>query len=356
MSETDYGRPLPRAASSPSRGRYVRAADVAAAAGVSTSVVSLVMNRKDGGRVSASTRRRVLDEIQRSGYRVDPGARALATGRRHAIALVIPDVGDPFFGQLAMGVVRALGGSYQLVLVVAAASGRGNPYLDDVLALRVDGILVDSTAVSVLGPTRPPCPVVLLDAPGADGETPSVEFDIEAGARDLADHLVALGHRTFGYVDWSRTSATFEIRKQATLDRLRELLGSTLGFEVTRAPVSIDDGRRAFAAAWPSWRRADVTAVICATDLQAYGVVEAARSVNVAIPASLSVAAFNDLELSRVVAPALTSVALPAFDLGRSSADLLRRIVEGRGAHIHRMISAALVVRQSTGPAPARST
>jgi LacI family transcriptional regulator len=333
---------------------YIRAVDVAAAAGVSTSVVSLVINGKDGGRVSASTRRRVSEAIQRLGYKVDAGARALATGRRHAIALIIPDVRDPFFGQVAMGVVRALGGRYQLVLVIAEASAEGVPGLDDVLALRVDGMLVDSTAISVLEPASPPYPVVLLDAPGMGDGTPSVEFNIRAGARQLVEHLVGLGHRVFGYIDWNGTSATFDVRKEASISRVRELLGSAGSVHLTHASVSIAAGRRAFEQAWGSWRDTGVTAVISATDLQAYGVLEATREAGISVPRDISVAAFNDLELSRVVAPSLTSVALPGFELGRSSADLLRRIVEGRPARLHRQIGAGVVVRASTGPVPHR--
>jgi LacI family transcriptional regulator len=333
---------------------YIRAVDVASAAGVSTSVVSLVVNGKDGGRVSLSTRRRVVEAIQRLGYKVDAGARALATGRRHAIALVIPDVGDPFFGQVAMGVARALGGRYQLVLVVAGASRDRVPDLDDVLALRVDGMLVDSTAIAVLEPARPPYPVVVLDAPGLDDGTPSVEFNIRAGARQLVEHLVEQGHRAFGYIDWDRASATFEVRRDASIARLGDLLGPAGTLHLTRASVSIDSGRRAFQRAWKGWRDAGVTAVICATDLQAYGVLEAAREAGIGVPGDISVAAFNDLELSRVVVPSLTSVALPAFELGRSSADLLRRIVEGRPVRLHRQIGARVVVRGSTGPVARR--
>jgi DNA-binding LacI/PurR family transcriptional regulator len=336
------------------KGPYIRAVDVASAAGVSTSVVSLVVNGKDGGRVSPATRRRVMEAVQRLGYKVDAGARALATGRRRAIALIIPDVRDPFFGQVAMGVARALGGRYQLVLVVAGASGDGVPDLDDVLALRVDGMLVDSTAISVLEPARPPYPVVVLDAPGWDDGTPSVEFNIRAGARELVEHLVGLGHRVFGYIDWNRTSATFEVRRDASIARLGQLLGPAGSLHLIRASVSIDDGRGAFLRAWKGWRDAGVTAVICATDLQAYGVLEAARESGIGVPGDISVAAFNDLELSRVVVPSLTSVALPAFELGRSSADLLRRIVEGRPARLHRQIGARVMVRGSTGAVTGR--
>jgi DNA-binding LacI/PurR family transcriptional regulator len=191
---------------------------------------------------------------------------------------------------------------------------------------------------------------VLLDAPGLGDGTPSVEFDITAGAHELVEHLVGLGHQVFGYIDWNRASATFDARKAASIARLRELLGSAGRLQFTTTPISIDAGRQTFEREWSGWRDSGVTAVICATDLQAYGVLEATRSAGISVPDDISVAAFNDLELSRVVVPSLTSVALPGFELGRSSADLLRRIVEGRPARLHRVIRARVMVRRSTGP------
>ena len=324
---------------------------MAEAAEVSTSIVSLVANGKDAGRVSAPTRLRVLKAIEHLGYRVDTGARALATGQRQAIALLIPDIGDPFFGQLARGVAHSLGGHYQLVLVVAGDAGTSSPRLEDVLALRVDGLLIDSTAAAILGSARPPCPVVLLDAPGVDQATASVEFDVAAGAAELVDHLMSLGHRAIGYIDWDRTSATFEVRRQTIVDRLGGPADAGTSFHLEESAISIDAARRAFEAVWGRWHPAGVTAVICATDLQAYGLLEAARALGVAIPGMVSVAAFNDLELSRVVVPSLTTVALPPFELGRSSANLLRRIIEGRPVRRHRRIRTRLVIRESTASA-----
>jgi DNA-binding LacI/PurR family transcriptional regulator len=284
----------------------------------------------------------------------------LATGLRHSIALVTPDLADPFFAQVAMGVTEALEGRYQLVLLVAngGPGDNGPPRLDEVLALRVDGMLLDSTAATLLGPDRPPCPAVILDAPGPlDGDGLRVDFDLAAGVEALVAHLVGLGHRRFGYLDWVADSPTFLARRTVLEAGIRERLGPRGTFDPTRSRVELDDAERVFRASWPTWEANGVSAVICATDLQAYGVMRAARDLGIAIPGHVSVAGFNDLEFSAVVDPPLTSVALPAYDLGLRAAALLRRRLEHRRLTASRIVlPTTLMVRASTGPVPGPRT
>lgn len=344
--------------SRPARGKgYVTAADVAAEVGVSPATVSLVVNDKARGRVSTATQALVRDSIARLGYHVDIGAQGLATGLRHTISLITPDLADPFFAQVAMGVARTLGGRYQLVLVVAGGSDApAGRWLDEVLALRVDGMLLDSTAAMLMGRHRPPCPVVILDAPGPiDGDELRVDFDLAAGADALAAHLVGLGHRRFAYLDWVGDSPTFALRRAHFTSGVRARLGSDASIRHARSRVELDDAERVLRSAWPAWQADGVTAVICATDLQAYGVVRGARGLGLAIPGSVSVAGFNDLEFSAVVDPPLTSVALPAYDLGSRSAELLVRRLERRPVGSPRIVlPTTLRARSSTGPVPRR--
>ena len=289
---------LSSASSHPAAG-YSTAADVARLAGVSEATVSLVANGKVAGRVSLQNQERVHQAIAQLGYRVDPFARGLATGRRHLVALVTPDIADPFFSRVAMGVTQALGGQYQLLLVATGdPASVAPPQLEDILSMRVDGILIESTAAALLGLRYTPCPMVTLDAPGAGVDGPAVEFDIRAGAQMLADHLVRLGHRSFGYLDWAGESPTFATRRDAFAESLERAPRRQRLLRTGRSRIQIQDATAAFRRLWPSWQAAGVTAVVCATDQQAYGVLRGAKSAGIAVPRDVSVAGFNDLEFS----------------------------------------------------------
>jgi LacI family transcriptional regulator len=334
--------------------KRVTAADVASRAQVSTATVSLVMNGKADGRVSEATRARVLAAVAELGYRVDPLARDLATGRGHHVALVVPDIANPYFSQLTQGVAGRLGDGYRLQLIIAPdADPRAGT--DRVVAERVDGILAEAPAVDLIREVDGRIPVVVLDEPscepdepprgpepsggtGPPGKTappgkagpPYVGFALADGATALADHLLGLGHHRIGYLDADRGGPTFPVRRRHLERRLREVLGFGFSGPDVRSRTDIDSAAAAFAAAWRDWRAAGVTALVCAADVHAYGVLRAASGLGVPIPDELSVAAFDDLPFSALVGPPLTTVRLSAFDLGETAAGVLLDLMEGR--------------------------
>ena len=299
--------------------------------------------------MSAATEARVRAAIDELGYRVDRAARGLVTGRRETVALVIPDIGDPFAAQLTLGVTRSLGTRYRVILVVTGPEPTSRTELDDVLALGIDGVIVDSlSALQAVPNAHPGPPVVLLDAPGTTSGLPRVDFDIEQGALALAEHLLALGHRRFAYLDWAREASTFDVRRERFLASAR---AAGAAVDVQRSAITVDAGAAAFRTHWEAWRDAGVTALVCCTDLQAYGVLRETASCGVSVPGSLSVAGFNDLEFSALISPPLTTVRLSALELGLASGELLIRLIEGTETALAAVrLPAPLVVRASTGP------
>jgi DNA-binding LacI/PurR family transcriptional regulator len=116
--------------------------------------------------------------------------------------------------------------------------------------------------------------------------------------------------------------------------------------------IDVGAAAGAFAAAWPDWQRDGVTAVVCATDTHAYGVLQEARVAGVRIPQELAVAGFDDLPYSATSNPGLTSVHLPGDALGARAGEQLRRVMEGKGLEQHQLIlQGSLMVRGSTEPA-----
>jgi LacI family transcriptional regulator len=330
----------------------VKAVDVAARANVSVATVSLVANGKAGGRVSEDTYRRVQQAIDELGYVVHPAARSLATGRRQCVALVAQDMTNPFISALAAGVAEALGTQTQLLLVVSGA-GNQEPDLRHVFTADVDGVLLDSPVTMPREEIEAQCPVVVIDDPKTPGGGSGVWFDLRAGASELADHLVSLGHRTVLYLDTPRQAATFSDRRRYLSEQLRRHHKDA---RVLRAHADIEIGsaRERVLADWPSWEESGVTAIVTASDVQAYGVLAALSDLKVEVPGQVSVASFDGLPFAAIVSPALTAISLSAFDLGFEAATLLQDMIS-RGSRTQRsvVLPTRLVVRKSTGPSRA---
>lgn len=330
--------------------RRVTAALVAERAGVSTATVSLVANGKSPGRVSAVNEERVRAAIRELGYVVDGIGSSLSRGVSSTVILVAPDISNPFFARVIAGVRAALGTDYQLLLSVTDA-GRF-PSAEEtrkLLSLRPAGLLVDAPDEAFLEELSAPGPVVLLDAPGVGSGVPGVDLDVAGGARGLADHLADQGHQRVAYVDGITGTATFALRRAAFLEQ-----AAARGIEVPeegQVATTIDVGVAAarFADSWPTWQRAGITAVVCATDTHAYGILQEARVAGLRIPGDLAVAGFDDLPYSQTSNPALTSVHLPAEELGRQAAVQLRGLMDGRPLEEPRLtLATSLMVRGST--------
>lgn len=330
----------------------MKAVDVAERAGVSSATVSLVVNGKAEGRVSPETADRVRKVVAEMGYTVDPSARGLATGRRHCVALVASDMTNPFISTIAAGVAEGLGSDYQLLLAVSGAE-RAAPDISKVLAFGVDGVLLDLPVIDEVRERAPACPIVALDDSSAQSSTSKVFFGVQDATRALGEHLVELGHRHIAYLDPGRPISTFRSRREALVKRLRQINpGGTL--VQAKSTIEVEGARAAIHRHWPAWRRAGVTAVVVASDVQAYGVLAAFNDLGLDVPGDVSLASFDGLPFATITRPPLTTVSLPAFDLGRRGALLLTELIGG-GAGISSVeLPAQLVIRESTGPAKRR--
>jgi LacI family transcriptional regulator len=334
----------------------VRAADVARAAGVSVATVSLVVNGKADGRVSVAKQQRVREAVDRFGYRVDRRASRLAGGRAGAVSLLVPDLDSPFYSQVTAGVQEVLGDDTDLSLVLTghhpARIARG---IDRALAGRADGLLLGGVGAGVLdgGRARLPVPVVVMDHPGGNPDLTAAGFDLRAGCIALAEHLAAHDHQRVAYLDGHPYVPTFRER-HAYLEAGLVRAG---GAEITvtlRSDTTAGAAGAVVRRSWPQMCDAEVTALVCATDIQAYGALQALFDLGVQVPGQLSLASFDDLPFSRLITPALTTVALPARELGRVAATSLLDAIERDGVPPSpALVPTSLSVRRTTGPAPA---
>src|ERR687888_2191746 len=260
--------------------------DAARHAGVSQSTVSLVFSGKGQGRVSEATQEAVRRSARELGYRPNVAAQALRLGTSRAVALLVPDITNPFFSRVLRGAQRAAqAAGYTVALVDPANDRRWEEQSFEALrAGPVDGyLLFEVSAPEALGPDAQ---VVLMEAEAP--RRPSVRFDAEGGAKAAFDHLLELGHRRIGHLAADFYAPTFHLREAA-----RRRVLSDAGLDPGTQPramaaFGIDSDRDAGRALLDD----HPPAIFCDDDLIAAGLFLAARERGLRIPEDLSVVGF----------------------------------------------------------------
>jgi len=323
--------------------------DVAQAAGVSQAAVSLVLGEKWRGRVSEATAERVREAAQELGYRPNLAARNLRLGRTRTVLLVVPALTTEFFAGVYTGAARVAAEHGFGVVLYPSPEGIG-PARDPFGSARaaLDGVIASSMAADALTAIRgDQLPLVMLDSdPEGSLGAATVNLDIRDGVRQIAEHLLTLGHRHFLHLAADIPSWTFEVRARELTTRLAEVPGTHL--RTARAPISIEGASEAAEAALraPGPRP---TALVCDDDKLAAGAYKAARRLSLRIPEDLSITGLDDLALSRAIDPELTTVRLNAELFGERGMQALLAVLENKTPP-QGDIPVELVVRGSTAP------
>ncbi len=324
--------------------------DVAREAGVSHQTVSRVLNAFDG--VRPATRERVLAAIVRLGYRRNLAARALAAGRTHAIGILTPSVAEhgPTSSLFAVEGAARAHGYHPLVTAAATDDDATRAGLEFLLDQAVEALVVVVPHAGVLRAIRDlgiALPVVGLQAP-AGPSSDVVGVDHVLGARLAAEHLVALGHRRIQHVSGPAGWAESEGRRQGFAEAI-----AAAGLEV----LPVVQGDWTAAAGFAAAARLDpgVTAVACANDQLAIGLMAALSDAGRRVPDEVSVTGFDDLPEAAYLRPALTTVRQDFDAIGRRAVELIARRLSGgtdvaNAARAAIAIDPVLVVRASTAP------
>ncbi|WP_460854621.1 LacI family DNA-binding transcriptional regulator [Nocardiopsis coralliicola] len=324
--------------------------DVAAHAAVSLGTVSNVLNRPD--RVSERTRERVLRSIEALGFIRNDSARQLRSGASRTVAYVLHDAANPFFADVAEGVQSGTdpAGLALYLCNSGESADRQAFFLDMLEEQRVAGVLItpvepgDPRIAALAGRGMP---VVLVDRP-AEGGFCSVSVDDVLGGRLAAGHLLRTGHRRLVF-------AGGPLHLGQVADRLRGVRAAAAEFSgasvqvVETAALTIDAGRRAaeHLAALPAAERP--TAVACANDLLALGLLRQCAALGLRVPDDLALVGYDDIAFAEAAAVPLTSIRQPRHLLGSTAADLLLAESRSPASHTHQDIryDPALVVRAS---------
>jgi DNA-binding LacI/PurR family transcriptional regulator len=334
-------------------------ADVARRAGVSKGLVSFALNGRPG--VSPDSRARILEAARDLGWTPSLRARALSTGRSFACGLVIgrsTDViaADPFFHSFIAGLEDVFSTSGQVLVLAVATPGRqeAETYRGLAVDRRVDGVVLTDlrsdderiALVSSLGLTA-----VTLGRADVDSPFSSVSVDDGAGIRSAVTHLAEHGHRRVAHV--AGPSGMLHARRRA--DAFSDAAAAAgLTPVVVETDFSAADGARATHELLSRDDRP--TALVFSNDHMAIAGIGVAQRLGLTVPGDVSVTGFDDTELGRHLHPALTSVATDAREWGAVTARTLLDAMAGAEPRHLDLSEPALIVRESTGPAPHHPT
>ncbi|WP_224925521.1 catabolite control protein A [Bacillus pumilus] len=303
--------------------------DVAREANVSMATVSRVVNGNPN--VKPTTRKKVLEAIDRLGYRPNAVARGLASKKTTTVGVIIPDISSIFYSELARG-IEDIATMYKYNIILSNSDQNTDKelhLLNTMLGKQVDGIVFmggNITDVLVEEFKRSPVPIVLAASVEEQAQTPSVNINYEQAIYDSVQLLVEKGHKRIAFVSGPMSEPINSMRKLAGYKRALEEAG--IAFDdalVAEGDYSYDSGIESLAHLLEQSDKP--TAVIAATDEMALGVIHGAQDRGVSIPEDLEVIGFDNTRLSLMVRPQLTTVVQPTYDIGAVAMRLLTKLM-----------------------------
>ncbi|MFT4297355.1 MAG: LacI family DNA-binding transcriptional regulator [Micropruina sp.] len=326
--------------------RVITRADVARLAGVSSAVVSYVIN--DGPRpVAAATAERVRQAIEVLGYRPNSSARALRRGVGDTIGLVLPDSSNPFFAELALEIQRLAAASGRAVLLASTTGNQRheNRVIEGLLSRQVEGLIVRSDAAhrDPFTTIRADVPAVLLDTMAPIPGRRSVGADLRAGADLLVEHLIAEhGLTRVGLIMGEDQSGLADPRELGWRDAQRRhgLPEGPIARGVFSRPGGYAAMQRMLATGKPP------QAIFASSDVQAIGVLRALHEAGVRVPEDIALVSFDGTVEVEYSWPPLTAAQQPVAQIAREA---FRMITDPGPDDVYRLIPTELVIRRSCG-------
>jgi DNA-binding LacI/PurR family transcriptional regulator len=341
------------------RQHEVSIADIARIAGVSHTTVSRAL--RGSSLISADTRERIQHLAEEMGYMPNAIAQSLQTRRTSTIGLVVTSIADPFLSDVVRGVEEvARGAGFSVIL----SATHNDP--DQEMAIietfhrrRVDGMLVASSRITTeygdrLARIQVPTVLINSQAESDNKLLHWVAVDDRAGAQCAVAYLIQLGHRAIGYLGVSSRPRSNRQRLLGYQQALAAagIAGRDEWIVVTAAnEASPEEDVEAGRVSLPYLLDAGVTAIFCANDMIAVGVLTVCHERGIAIPQRLSIVGFDDIRMASYVMPTLTTICQPKVEMGRLATQVLLDLLHNRPGQNH-LIQLELICRASTGPVP----
>jgi DNA-binding LacI/PurR family transcriptional regulator len=325
--------------------------DVAKRAGVSKSLVSLVMRGAD--HVSPGRRQAVTKAAAELGYRPNAMARSLVQRRTHLVGVLVSDLHNPFFADIVAGIQdQAMRTGYKVLVNTGnRAAEREADAIETLLQLRADGIILGSPVLDddvILRASRE-VPIVLVGREARGPSVDSVTNDDHRGAEIAVEHCVSLGHRRVAHIDGGHGAGAPDRRRgyEAAMKRLG--LGRLLS--VVSGTYTEDGGHSGCLLLLA--QRPRPTAIFAANDLAAIGALNAIEESGLKVPGDVSLVGYDNTSLAALRHISLTTIHQPRLEMGQLALSaLLERVDHDREEPRRVVLSPSLVVRASTAPPP----
>jgi LacI family transcriptional regulator/LacI family repressor for deo operon, udp, cdd, tsx, nupC, and nupG len=338
------------------RGR-VSIKDIAQTAGVSHPTVSRALNNSP--LINKETRARIKAIALEMGYIPNAVARSLKAQRSGTMGLVVTSLTDPFFSEVMAGVDEVASEAGLSMFVTASHNDpeREMEVIETFHRRRVEGIIVAASRLSSRYHQRLEriqIPIVLINQHTEDTQPRfhSVAFDEQAGAKLAAEHLLLLGHRRIGYLGLGNRQRSNRLRLAGYREALRETgidANPAWALVVPEDEIQARGDNDVGESSCPSLLNSGVTAVLCYNDRVAIGALEACRSQGLAVPGTVSIVGFDDVELARWVSPALTTIRQPRLKMGCVAMKMILDLLDDRPVD-NRSLQPQLIIRQSSAP------
>jgi LacI family transcriptional regulator, galactose operon repressor len=326
---------------------------VAALAGVHVSTVSRALNPLTQSMVVPEAVAKVVKAAQKLGYRLDPVAASLRTGRSRIVGVLLPDISTSVFGPILAGATEQLSarGYSAIVGYVARENKAQQDFVAGLIARRVDGLILatvtrEDPLVSFCIKER--LPTVLVNRAEKETRLSAVVSDDVGGMQLAVDHLVELGHQRIAHLAGPVEHSTGFLRRHGFMQAM-----ASHGLTRTRPPceVATNYAREAGADAASKLleKHPDITAIVAANDLLALGAYDALRGHGLRCPRDISIVGHNDMPLVDMVDPPLTTVRINPKEMGKDAAELLQQAIETPTKEPRTMVlPSKLVAREST--------
>lgn len=337
--------------------KSVRISDVARAAGVSTATVSRALSNPT--LVTEQTRDLVLSAIRETGYRVNQAARNLRKQRAGAVLVLVPNLGNPFFSQILAGITAAFSDRDYSILIAdtAGMQDKSQGLLDYFLDNRIDGMIsldgsLSAAELLIFGQSGVENRIVFACEWVHEAAFPSIRSDNAKGAQLAIQHLNSLGHTEIAHLTGPKGNVLTHARRDSMLSERARLNLPVCEDWIIRGDFTLQAGHAGAQRILAMQNRP--TAVFCASDMVAFGLISGLQAGGLNVPEDISVVGFDDIEMSEYYVPALTTVRQDRRTLGARGAELLldrlSQTQTDTGQNDIELIDVTLSIRNSTAP------
>lgn len=306
--------------------------DIARMANVSITTVSRALN-KEGG-VSEKTREKILQIAKELNYRPNRLARSLVTKRTNTIGIILPDITNPFFPEIVRAVEDTANKfGYNLIICnTDDNSEKESLYLQVLKEKCVDGIIftssINPSSKNIKQLLEYKIPFVLVDRYIDIDHPAGIYTDGTLGMYEAVKYLISMGHERIAFISGPKESKSAFQRYMGYINALKEANIPVRESLIKEGNYKISGGEKVVMELLSS--KEDFTAVACANDLMAVGAIEVLTQSNIKVPEEISITGFDNISLSKVVSPKLTTVEQPSYEMGEKATKMLLKLIEGK--------------------------